>query len=60
MKWHILAIFTLSTVLAMLGGCASSGESVHTAADTQPRSYMQDVNNPRNQAQFDRTGAMHY
>ena len=60
MKWHLFALLTFSTFLALLGGCSSTGESVRTPADTQPRSYMQDVNNPQNQPQFDRTGAMHY
>ena len=60
MKWQIVALLTVSTLLAMLAGCSTTGQSVRTPADTQPRPYMQDVTNPQNQPQFDRTGAMHY
>ncbi len=58
-RYVVLLIMVVGGVVAF-SGCSSTGDSVHTAADTQPRPYMQDVTSPQNQPQFDRMGAMHY
>ncbi len=55
------ALLILCAGMAMgTTGCASSAESVRTPADTQPRSYMNDVTNPMNQPEVQRTGAIRY